>query len=57
VFSRLYCDLVFIVARKCRWADANDLGRDNPLVDSDEAWTDHYRWYSQHRSSAGRATP
>ena len=47
-FSHLYCDLVFIVARKCPWTDANDLRRDDPLVDSDEAWTDHYRWYCQH---------
>jgi hypothetical protein len=37
-FSRLYCDLVFTVARKCLWTDANDLHRDDPLVDSDEAW-------------------
>jgi hypothetical protein len=47
-FSRLYCDLVFAVARKCRWAHANDLRRDDPLVDSDEAWADHYQWYGQH---------
>jgi hypothetical protein len=47
-FSRLYCDLVFTVARKCLWTDANDLHRDDPLVDSDEAWADHYRWYCQH---------
>jgi hypothetical protein len=47
-FSQLYCDLVFVVARKCAWDDANDLRRDDPLVDSEEAWADHYRWYPQH---------
>jgi len=39
---------VFVVAGKCPWDDANDLNRDDPLVDSDEAWADHYRWYAQH---------
>jgi hypothetical protein len=47
-FSQLYCDLVFVVATKCPWHDANDLRRDDPIVDSDEAWVDHYRWYAQH---------
>jgi hypothetical protein len=47
-FSHLYCDLVFVVARKCPWDDANDLRRDDPLVDSGRAWADHYRWYAQH---------
>jgi hypothetical protein len=56
-FSRLYCDLVFTVARKCLWTDANDLHRDDPLVDSDEAWADHYRWYCQHPLSRRSRQP
>lgn len=47
-FSRLFCDLVFVVARKCPWTRANDLSRDDPMVESAEAWADHYRWYPQH---------
>lgn len=47
-FSHLYCDLVFVVASKCPWENANDLRRDDPIVDSEEAWDDHYRWYPQH---------
>lgn len=47
-FGSLYCDLVFTVASKCPWADASHLARHDPLVDSDEAWADHYRWYPQH---------
>jgi hypothetical protein len=47
-FTRLYCDLVFVVAQRCQWADANDLTRCDPVVDSDEAWADHYRWHAQH---------
>jgi len=47
-FGRLFCDLVFVVARKCPWAQANDLSRDDPVVDSGQAWADHYRWYLQH---------
>jgi len=48
-FSSLYCDLVFVVASKCRWKNANQLSPDDPLVDSREARADHYRWYPQHR--------
>ena len=47
-FSRLLCDLVFVVDRKYPWTRANDLSRDDPVVDSGEAWADHYRWYPQH---------
>jgi len=47
-FTSLYCDLVFVVDVKRPWADANDLTRDDPLVDSAEAWADHYRWHQQH---------
>jgi hypothetical protein len=47
-FCRLYCDLVFVVAGKYPWADANSLSPDDPLVDSGQAWADHYRWYPQH---------
>jgi hypothetical protein len=47
-FTRLYCDLVFVVASKCRWSAANDLSPGDPLVDSAEAWADHYRWHGQH---------
>jgi len=36
------------VASKCRWKNANQLSPDDPLVDSCEAWADHYRWYPQH---------
>ena len=43
-FSHLYCDLLFVVASKCPWENANDLRRDDPIVDSEEAWDDHYRW-------------
>lgn len=47
-FSRLYCDLVFIVAQKRQWRDANAMAPDDPLMDSAEAFNDHYRWHSQH---------
>ena len=47
-FTSLYCDLVFVVDAKRPWADANNLSRDDPLVDSAEAWADHYRWHQQH---------
>ena len=47
-FSSLYCDLVFVVAGKYPWAEANVLSPRDPLVDSPEAWADHYRWHPEH---------
>jgi len=43
-FMHLYCDLVFVVAAKEYWSDANTIAADHPLVETDEAFTDHYRW-------------
>lgn len=43
-FSHLYCDLVFVVAKKQFWAQANDIARDDKIVDSEESYKDHYRW-------------
>lgn len=48
-FSSLYCDLVFVVAQKRQWQDANDIAPGDPLVDSADAFNDHYRWHFQHR--------
>jgi hypothetical protein len=48
-FNRLNCDLVFVVAQKRYWASANHIEPDDDIVDSPEAFADHYRWYFQHR--------
>ena len=49
--DQLVCDLVFVVAEQLAWADRNHLDRSDPLVDSDEAFVDHYGWYGprEHR--------
>ena len=47
-FSHLYCDLVFAVYEKVHWEDANSIAEDDPIVDSHEAYSDHYRWAYQH---------
>ena len=47
-FSRLHCDPVLIVTEKRQWRDANAMARDDPIVDSPEAFNDHYRWHIQH---------
>lgn len=48
-FQSLYCDLVFVVESKCYWKQANSPPAiHDTLVDSDEAWNDHYRWSGQH---------
>ena len=49
-FSCLYCDLVFVVAEKLYWQDKNSIETSDPIVDSNEAYTDHYCWvgHGQH---------
>jgi len=47
-FSQLYCDLVFVVETKLYWSKANSIERSDPLVESDEAFDDHYTWHHQH---------
>ncbi len=49
-FSQLYCDLVFVVQSKVYWREANAIERQDPMVESDEGFTDHYQWGKyQHR--------
>jgi hypothetical protein len=49
-FSYLYCDLVFAVGRKVYWREPNSIAGNDPIVDSEEAYLDHYRWVStQHK--------
>jgi hypothetical protein len=47
-FSHLLCDLVFVTERKDYWQQANSIDRDDPIVDSEEAYIDHYQWAFQH---------
>jgi hypothetical protein len=44
LFSHLYCDLIFVVARKEYWQQNNTIDVGDPIVDSDEAFLDHYQW-------------
>jgi hypothetical protein len=54
-FSHLYCDLVFAVGRKVYWRERNSIDQNDPVVDSEEAYLDHYRWAStQHRFKSRR---
>jgi hypothetical protein len=49
-FTAFCCDLVFVVESKEYWAEANDIQQDDPKVDSDIAYQDHYQWAKgQHR--------
>ena len=43
-FSHLYCDLIFFVEQKLYWKQPNAIDRDDPIVDSMEAFIDHYQW-------------
>jgi hypothetical protein len=47
-FSHLYCDLVFVVVEKRYWTEANTIAPKDSLVDSPQAYRDHYVWASQH---------
>lgn len=48
-FTSLWCDLVFVVQNKQYWQQANTIQANNRIVDSPEAYNDHYRWASQHQ--------
>jgi hypothetical protein len=43
-FSQLYCDLVFVVQNKYYWKERNHIDCTDPIVDSKEAFNDHYQW-------------
>ncbi len=49
-YSKLKCDLVFVVADKVPWPTPNDIKRDDPPAepDSDLAFEEHYAWVKQH---------
>jgi len=47
-FTELYCDLIFVVEHKIYWYEANAINRDDLIVDNDNAFQDHYRWFFQH---------
>lgn len=48
-FSNLCCDLVFVVQEKKYWENANSISQKSDIVDSREAYIDHYQWAeSQH---------
>lgn len=47
-FSHLYCDLVFVVAEQVYWKNANTINENDTIIDSHEAYIDHYRWAEQH---------
>lgn len=57
-FSALYCDLVFVVEQKIYWSQANSIDDNDPMVDSQEAFIDHYRWaiYQHHFKRRRRFT-
>jgi hypothetical protein len=37
-----------VVEQKVYWPEANQIDRAQGIVDSDEAFQDHYRWWHQH---------
>jgi hypothetical protein len=49
--TALYCDLVFVVGQRLVWRNRNEITSTDPIVDSPEAFHDHYGWYGvwEHR--------
>ncbi len=48
LFTQLYCDLVFVVQEKKYWTDRNYIDPHEKIVDTPEAYNDHYQWAYQH---------
>ncbi len=51
-FSKLHCDLVFVVKTIHEWTQPNFINRHNKIVDNNQAFKHHYNWvnppHSQH---------
>ena len=47
-FNVLLCDLVFVVQQKCEWRNRNRILPTDPIVESVQAYNDHYQWAFQH---------
>ncbi|MFW6016157.1 MAG: hypothetical protein ACOCRK_06935 [bacterium] len=47
-FNHLYCDLVFVIDEKILWKQTNNIDQSDSIIDSREAFFDHYRWWSDH---------
>ena len=49
-YSKLFCDLVFLVANKVCWRTPNHINRTEPPAqsDTDAAFEEHYAWFGQH---------
>lgn len=47
-FTKLYCDLVFVVAKKEYWSESNQILENDKLIDSSIAYKDHYVWHHEH---------
>ena len=47
-FTQLHCDLVFVVQDIKDWQDRNFIDLNDPIVETHEAYNDHYQWAYQH---------
>jgi hypothetical protein len=43
-FTQLWCDLAFVVEDKVYWTERNSIDPQDPIVESAEAFADHYAW-------------
>lgn len=41
-FTKLFCDLVFVIKEKCFWKSVNRIDNNDAIVESPEAFKDHY---------------
>lgn len=49
-FTKLYCDLVFVVKTIHEWTQPNFIGREDDIVDNDQAFKHHYNWVNPPRN-------
>jgi len=54
-FNQLLCDCVFVVSEKHFWTERNNIERNDPIVDSNNAFDHHYNWVQhQHHFTTKR---
>jgi hypothetical protein len=47
-FTHLFCDCVFVIDEKIYWHENNAIVINDPIVDNNQTFDHHYRWFHQH---------
>lgn len=55
-FAHLFCDCVFVIDKKYFWKEANNISISDPIVENEQTFEHHYKWFQQHPLKRKRYT-